>query len=227
MMLQIYYNQDVIKMKPEKEPEKIPLGETRIGVGPYIVGGVKTNAVIVLRACKGYEAQGADQEPRLRPGPSWDEVAVMNLDGIPKPKTYAPVEKLVEDYVHHLNTVAGADEEITPDSIEALVFGGNFVEHRAVSDAEFVHPRAIIEGTDFLVSMENTMMKKNAMAALDVLELGSVRYKSTDVLATKTLTVERGGYVTIKGVREGLNSKPAAITETEYDEWKSRQCCSD
>jgi hypothetical protein len=95
--------------------EKIAVGETRIGMGPYTIDDVTNNAVIVL-CRKGVRT-----------------TAVMNLGIMDAPASHEAICDFVRMYNERLGSVGG------PENIEATVIGGEFREHTAKEGSKIVY----------------------------------------------------------------------------------------
>ena len=135
-----------------------------------------------------------------------ERCAVINLDVSDAPKAEKVLDGLVRKYIAEF-------ENTSPNELEATVVGGHYREHRQV-----------VEG--YCVYHEHTLTRKKAEEALQAYEI-QPQYLETDILAAKTILVEKGKIILISQKREGFNNESAVMSEDTYYRTVSRDKCCD
>ncbi|MBW2971852.1 hypothetical protein KY359_02340 [Candidatus Woesearchaeota archaeon] len=161
--------------------QEIKCGETACGKGPFTIDDVTTGAVILLRQ------KGAEQ------------IAVMHLDAMDAPRAYQLVQELLKTYLE----TAGVAVQVPADSIEAVVIGGDYREHR-------ITDRSVVVYVDHVLAKEK---------AEEALQLCGIRftYMDTDRLDTKRVDIRNAEDLRISGEPLGNNKLPAQTSEIDYD----------
>lgn len=131
-------------------------------------------------------------------------LAVMNLPPTNPPSTSKAIDSLVDKYLERTG--------VPLDRIEAVFVGGVFVEHRS-------KPNGLI------VAYNHDLAAKCVLEALATYGVRTNPVK-TDVMATKTVRIEKDGGVHIDEIVEGLNNVDAQMSEEDYRfRFERYECC--
>ena len=165
--------------------EKIDIGQSGYGVGPYTIEDITNNAVILLR-------NGMNKK-----------VALLNLGVDDDSRQTVP--EFVTKYLAQFTL----EEDVKPTSIEAIIVGGDFREHRGTDEG-------------YIIFVDHTLARRSAEEALII---SGVRPKyipadnnpDIDRRMTKRLSVNSNADFEVKGELIGLNQHLAHKSITDYD----------
>lgn len=168
---------------------KIPLGQSRFGEGPYKIDDITTNAALLIRA----------------PHKS-SQVAAMNFDPYDAINAQDVIAGIISKYMSQFSV----DDEVQESDLEAIVVGGEFREHI------YKEERGIYVYVEHDI---NKKMLLSALYVFRQMgRLGRVSYITTDPVNTKTFNIGiGGGYEEPQQEPRGANQYEAVMSLDAYE----------
>ena len=135
---------------------RIERGQTKFGQGPFVVEGVTTNVVIILR-------NSAYPE----------EVAVMNMGKSRATESEQLIKGFIEQY--EANLISRDEQALSPGQLEAIVIGGEFRRHEQVDEGFLVYVDSRLARINFEQSLGRYDVRKTYLPEQDILATKSVK----------------------------------------------------